>query len=69
MAAAAAGKLAYTAVADIAGVVSGAREAFLSGRTLSMKWRKQQLRGILQMVKENEEAIVQALHADLRRPK
>lgn len=67
--AAAGGKVAYTAVETIPGLVAAARTTFQSGRTLSVKWRKQQLRAVLKLFAENEEAIVAALAEDLRRPK
>ena len=62
-------KLAYTAVSEIAPLVNAARGTFQTGKTLSAKWRKSQLNGILKLVTENEDAIVDALKADLRRPK
>ncbi len=67
--AAAGKKLAYTAIGEIGPLVTAARTTFQSGKTLSAKWRKGQLKAILKMLTENEEAIVDALKADLRRPK
>jgi aldehyde dehydrogenase (NAD+) len=69
MAASASKKLVFTAVGEIAPLVTAARTTFQSGKTLSAKWRKSQLTGILKLVTENEEAIVEALKTDLRRPK
>jgi hypothetical protein len=59
----------YTPVADIATIVSGARAAYESGRTRSLKWRRAQISAIQRMMEENLDAIADALHADLRRPK
>ena len=41
------------------------RETFKSGRTRSVAWRKNQLKGLLDLINENEESIFKALHQDL----
>ncbi|XP_041672622.1 aldehyde dehydrogenase family 3 member B1 [Cheilinus undulatus] len=50
-------------------VVDRLRSAFSSGVTLPEEFRRAQLMKLMSMVKENEEAIVEALHKDLRKPK
>ena len=50
-------------------VVRIARQAFNSGRTRPVEWRKQQLRNLLRMMEENEELLCEALFNDLRKPK
>ena len=41
------------------------RETFASGRTRSVKWRKTQLKAIIEMVKDNEEKMCDVLFQDL----
>ncbi|XP_054824703.1 aldehyde dehydrogenase family 3 member F1 [Prosopis cineraria] len=41
------------------------RESFKSGRTRSVKWRKTQITALLQLLRDQEEAIFRALHQDL----
>ncbi|XP_056170062.1 aldehyde dehydrogenase family 3 member F1 isoform X2 [Syzygium oleosum] len=41
------------------------RQAFKSGRTRSVSWRKRQLRAIINLVQDNEENIFKALYQDL----
>ncbi|CAH2051362.1 unnamed protein product [Thlaspi arvense] len=41
------------------------RETFTSGRTKSLKWRKRQLSAIIEMVKDKEDEICEALFQDL----
>lgn len=48
-------------------VVNKAREAFRSGRTRDVKFRKKQLKALQRMYDENEEAICAALAKDLRK--
>jgi aldehyde dehydrogenase (NAD+) len=43
------------------------RDAFNSGRTRSYEWRRAQLQGLLRMLRENEMALGDAMHADLGR--
>lgn len=44
------------------------RAAFESGRTRSYEWRLAQIDGMLRMLATEEQAIVEALHADLGKP-
>jgi len=48
--------------------IARARNAFESGKTRSMSFRKQQLENLLKLVDENEDAICNALKEDLNRP-
>ncbi|CAM9855598.1 unnamed protein product [Ectocarpus sp. 6 AP-2014] len=57
----------YTAVGDIPGIVDTLREAYLSGTTRSLEWRRKQLNALRRMCEENEDAMVDALKKDLRR--
>ncbi|XP_065852667.1 aldehyde dehydrogenase family 3 member F1 [Euphorbia lathyris] len=41
------------------------RQTFESGKTRSSDWRKAQLRGLINLINENEEAMFEALHQDL----
>ncbi|XP_020593337.1 aldehyde dehydrogenase family 3 member H1-like [Phalaenopsis equestris] len=50
-------------------VVAGLRESFSSGKTRSYEWRAAQLKGIIRMINEKEENIMEALQADLSKPK
>ncbi|WP_370333637.1 aldehyde dehydrogenase family protein [Mycolicibacterium hippocampi] len=52
---------------DIPAVVSRLRQTFATGRTRSVEWRKQQLRGLERLMTENEAAIADALDKDLGR--
>lgn len=54
-----------TPVKDIPGIVQQARDFFDSDATKPLDWRKQQLRALYNMVKENEEALKQAERSDL----
>lgn len=51
-----------------AAVVTRLRAAFDGGRTRSLDWRRAQLQGLRRMLKQEEAAIVAALHTDLRKP-
>ncbi|CAM9616378.1 unnamed protein product [Ectocarpus sp. 13 AM-2016] len=57
----------YTAVADIPGIVDTLREAYQSGTTRSLEWRRKQLNALRRMCEENEDAMADALKKDLRR--
>ncbi|KAI4980814.1 hypothetical protein ZWY2020_021299 [Hordeum vulgare] len=46
-------------------LLSGLREAYHSGRTKDLAWRRSQLRGLLRLLTEKEEEIFDALHDDL----
>lgn len=50
-------------------VVTSARQAFDSGKTLSLEFREKQLKSLLKMYKENQTAMIEALHKDLRKSK
>lgn len=41
------------------------RQTFASGRTRSVKWRKRQLSAIIEMIKDKEDEICEALFQDL----
>lgn len=56
-------------MASYAEVLSGLRKAFSSGKTKSVEWRKQQLKGLMRMYEENEGLFTDALHKDLHKPK
>jgi len=43
------------------------RQYFFTGATRPLSWRRRQLRGVLNMIREHEAAFVQALQADLRK--
>uniref|UniRef100_H2ZL89 Aldehyde dehydrogenase n=1 Tax=Ciona savignyi TaxID=51511 RepID=H2ZL89_CIOSA len=45
------------------------RAAFKSGITLPVEWRIEQLNRLLDLLNENENALLDALHKDLRKPK
>ncbi|GFY80319.1 aldehyde dehydrogenase 3F1 [Actinidia rufa] len=45
--------------------VTELRETFRSGRTRGVAWRKSQLRAILKLIDDHEDAIFEALHQDL----
>lgn len=50
-------------------MVARLREAFASGKTRSYEWRAAQLKSIIKMIDEEEENIMEALQADLSKPK
>lgn len=54
---------------DFSAIVDELRANFKKGRSLDLKWRKQQLNQLLKMVVENQDEIADALHKDLRKPK
>ena len=41
------------------------RQTFKSGKTRSLAWRKKQLRALLELIQDNEQKILKALHEDL----
>ena len=49
-------------------VVQKSRDAFLSRKTRSVDWRVNQLKNLLKLYDENEDRIIKALNADLRKP-
>ncbi|MFD5441826.1 aldehyde dehydrogenase family protein [Streptomyces tendae] len=54
---------------DIDVVVDRLRATFRSGRTKPLVWRRTQLTKLRDLFTENREAIADALHADLRKPR
>jgi len=58
-----------TPLGDIAGVVAAAREAATSGRTRSRAWRVSTLRQLRELVVAHEDALLDALAADLSKPR
>ncbi|KAI0763342.1 aldehyde dehydrogenase [Trametes elegans] len=59
--------LTYTPIADIPQILETARSAFESGRTDSVAFRKEQIAQVAYLIKDNEERLREALHADLGR--
>jgi aldehyde dehydrogenase (NAD+) len=57
-----------TAVATIPAIVQRARDAFDSGRTRPLSWRRAQLDGIRKLLEDNSEQLLAALAADLGKP-
>ena len=55
-------------VSSYAQLIAQLRQTFESGRTRSMAWRRDQLKGLLAMLTDHEEAFVAALKEDLGRP-
>ncbi|KAG0244317.1 Aldehyde dehydrogenase [Actinomortierella wolfii] len=60
--------LTFTPLAEIPKIVQGLRATFNSGITKPLEYRKQQLRGLYNMLSENETAIRDAVFADLHKP-
>ncbi|KAG0248239.1 aldehyde dehydrogenase 3, member A2 [Mortierella polycephala] len=60
--------LTFTATSEIPKIVQGLRLAFNAGVTRSLDYRKQQLRGLYNMVSENDAAIRDAVFKDLHKP-
>ena len=52
---------------DIHEIVEKQRKFFHTGKTLDIKFRKEQLRKLKEMLKNNQEKIIEALHIDLGR--
>ncbi|KAJ1280193.1 hypothetical protein BS78_04G212500 [Paspalum vaginatum] len=50
---------------DLGKLVGELREVYESGRTRGLEWRLSQLRGLVRLLEEEEEAIFDALHQDL----
>lgn len=49
-------------------IVERLRATFASGRTRDLDWRREQLAALAQLLRENEDAILDALRADLGKP-
>ncbi|KAI7819406.1 aldehyde dehydrogenase 3 family, member D1 [Gamsiella multidivaricata] len=60
--------LAYTPLTDIPSVVQDLRATFKSGLTKPLAYRKEQLKGLHNLVAENEAAIREAAYLDLHKP-
>ncbi len=54
---------------EIAGLAQRLRATFATGRTRPETWRRQQLEGLGRMIKEGEDELLEALAADLRKPR
>ncbi|XP_021193191.2 aldehyde dehydrogenase, dimeric NADP-preferring isoform X2 [Helicoverpa armigera] len=54
---------------SVAEAVQKARDTYNRGVTRPLKWRLQQLKNLLRMYEENRNAMIEALHKDLRRSK
>ncbi|KAF9350432.1 aldehyde dehydrogenase 3, member A2 [Mortierella sp. AD094] len=59
----------YTPVSSIPKIVAASRASFLTHRTQSLEFRKEQLRALLRMVSENLDDLAGAIKSDLGRPK
>lgn len=53
---------------DVVATIAALRATFDSGRTTELAWRKRQLQGIADLVKENEQQLLGALAKDLGKP-
>ena len=54
---------------QVADVISRARQTFASGKTLSLEYRRAQLKGLLSLIDENEELLVASLGQDFKKPR
>ena len=57
----------FTPADQIDSNIARLRSTFASGKTKSLKWRKAQLKGIIRLINEQEDAIIAAIQADLRK--
>ena len=57
----------FTPADQIDSDIARLRTTFASGKTKSLKWRKAQLKGIIRLINEQEDAIIEAIQADLRK--
>jgi len=53
---------------DVAATIDRLRVTFDSGRTADLGWRKRQLQGVIDLVKQNEQQLCDAMAADLGKP-
>ena len=58
-----------TPVADIPGVVERVRATFDAGSTRTLAWRTDRLQALRRVLVDGEEQLLDALHADLRKPR
>lgn len=54
--------------ADVAQCIKDAKEAFQTGRTKDVKFRKEQIKKMMKMLDENKDILCDALKADLNKP-
>ncbi len=54
---------------EIPRIAAGLRRAFASGRTRSLEWREGQVEGVRRFLAENEADLIEALRADLGKPR
>ena len=59
----------YTPVNKIESIVESTKNEFYKGRTFDYKFRRQQLMNLYNMIKENEDIIIDAIRNDIMRPK
>ncbi len=59
--------LQYTPIDAIPGIVSDLRAAFLTGKTRSIEYRKNQLKQLAYMFKDHQDDFIQSLQKDLGR--
>ena len=59
---------AATTSSEIPALVQRLRAAFRSGRTRPMAWRREQLKRLVKLLRENEERVLEALKADMGKP-
>ncbi|KAF9896783.1 hypothetical protein BX616_006772 [Lobosporangium transversale] len=60
--------LQYTPMGDIPKITEELREVFLSGLTRPLAYRKEQIKGLYNLIVENEEALREACVLDLHKP-
>lgn len=53
---------------DIPGAIARLRATFDDGRTADLAWRRRQLQGVIDLVRQNEQVLLDALEADLGKP-
>lgn len=53
---------------DLNGIVDCARRCFESGKTQDIEFRRRQLMGMMRLLEENENLIVEALDSDFKKP-
>ena len=57
-----------TDVVNIPAAIDRLRATFDSGRTAEVAWRRKQLQGVIDLVRQNEQQLLAALEADLGKP-
>lgn len=61
--------LQYTSLEEIGQINEGLRKTFLTGKTRDLEYRKNQVKQLCFLLKDNQEALVEAIQKDLGRPK